>query len=67
LRASKDRILGQHRDRRAYAGVTFALVMATISAYFVGEVWAMPLVLLVLVGVSYSTRPAGRRVSPATA
>jgi hypothetical protein len=46
----------------AYAGVTFALVMATISAYFVGEMWVMPLVLLGLVGVSYFTRPAGRRV-----
>jgi uncharacterized membrane protein YedE/YeeE len=46
----------------AYAGVTFALVMATISAYFVGEVWAMPLVLLALVGVSYFTRPGSRRV-----
>jgi hypothetical protein len=53
----------------AYAGVTFALVMATISAYFVGEVWAMPLGLLVLVAVSYFIRPASRRLvaSPATA
>jgi hypothetical protein len=49
----------------AYAGVTFALVMATISAYFVGEVWAMPLVLLALVGGSYFTRPASRRVMAA--
>ena len=46
----------------AYAGVTFALVMATISAYFVGETWALPLVLLALVAVSYLTRPATRRV-----
>src|ERR671926_341345 len=27
----------------AYAGVTFALIMATISAYSVGETWALPL------------------------
>jgi hypothetical protein len=46
----------------AYAGVTFALVMATISAYFVGEPWVLPLVLLALLVVSYLTRPAGRRL-----
>jgi DoxX-like family len=49
----------------AYAGVTFALVMATISAY-VSEPplkWIMPLVLLVLVAVSYLIRPANRRVA----
>jgi UPF0716 family protein affecting phage T7 exclusion len=46
----------------AYAGVTFALVMATISAYSIGEIWALPLVLLALLAVSYLTRPAGRRV-----
>ena len=53
----------------AYAGVTFALVMATISAYSVKEMWALPLVLLALVAVSYRTRPATRRVmgSPVTA
>lgn len=53
----------------AYAGVTFALVMATISAYSVKEMWALPLVLLVLVAVSYLTRPASRRLmgSPVTA
>ena len=53
----------------AYAGVTFALVMATISAYTIGEMWAMPLVLLVLLVASYLTRPASRRLmaSPATA
>jgi hypothetical protein len=48
----------------AYAGVTFALVMATISAYFVGETWALPLVLLALLAVSYFTRPEGRRLMP---
>jgi hypothetical protein len=52
----------------AYAGVTFAWVMATISAYASGEpvqVWVLPLGLLVLLGVSYVTRPPGRRVSAA--
>jgi hypothetical protein len=56
----------------AYAGVTFALVMAFISAYTGGEgaqTWAMPPVLLALLAVSYLTRPASRRVarSPAAA
>jgi amino acid permease len=51
----------------AYAGVTFALVMATISAYLSGEgvkTWILPLVLLALVAVSYFTRPASRRLVP---
>ena len=48
----------------AYAGVTFALVMATISAYNIGESNAQILAptLLVLVGVSYFTRPPSRRI-----
>jgi hypothetical protein len=49
----------------AYAGATFAWVMAFIAAYAVGDgpqVWAMPLVLLVLLVVSYLTRPASRRL-----
>src|SRR3954468_15152273 len=43
----------------AYAGVTFALVMATISSYLSGEgvKAALPLILLALVAVSYFTRP----------
>jgi amino acid permease len=48
----------------AYAGVTFALVMATISAYLSdgpGK-WILPLVLLALVAVSYVTRPPNRRL-----
>ena len=48
----------------AYAGVTFAWVMAFISAYSIGEpvnVLVMPPVLLALLAVSYVTRPAGRR------
>jgi DoxX-like protein len=50
----------------AYAGVTFAWVMAFISAYTGGEAaqtWAMPPVLLALLLVSYVTRPAGRRLA----
>jgi hypothetical protein len=52
----------------AYAGTTFALVMAFIAARAVGDgpkVWVMPLVLLVLLAVSYVTRPRSRRVSGA--
>ena len=49
----------------AYAGVTFALAMAFISAYLSADpVWPMPLVLLALLIVSYVTRPANRRLSP---
>jgi hypothetical protein len=50
----------------AYAGITFAWVMAFISAYSSGEkptVWMLPLVLLVLGAVSYLTRPPSRRVN----
>ena len=53
----------------AYAGVTFAWVMAFISAYTGGEnvqTWAMPPVLLALLCVSYLTRPASRRLAPST-
>ena len=49
----------------AYAGTTFALAMAFIAAYAIGDgpqVWAMPLGLLALLMVSYLTRPASRRV-----
>src|SRR6267378_3533309 len=48
----------------AYAGVTFALVMATISSYLSegGMKWILPLVLLALVAVSYVTRPPNRRL-----
>jgi hypothetical protein len=53
----------------AYAGVTFALTMAFISAYLSGDgakVWMLPLALLALVAVSYVTRPDSRRVKPLT-
>ena len=48
----------------AYAGVTFALVMATISGYLTGDGsgWMLAPVLLVLVAVSYFTRPPNRRL-----
>jgi len=48
----------------AYAGVTFALAMATISAYVSESAgkWILPLVLLALVAVSYVTRPPNRRL-----
>ena len=50
----------------AYAGVTFALVMATISSYQVegGVKWAFPLLLLALLAVSYLIRPPNRRIAP---
>jgi hypothetical protein len=48
----------------AYAGVTFALVMATISSYSSGEgvKAVLPAILLGLVAVSYFTRPASHRL-----
>jgi hypothetical protein len=50
----------------AYAGVTFAWIMAFISAYSSGEgpqIWSLPPALLVLLIVSYLTRPRSRRLS----
>jgi hypothetical protein len=50
----------------AYAGAAFTWAMAFLSAYLTGEsvqVWTIPLVLLVLLIVSYVTRPASRRLS----
>jgi len=49
----------------AYAGITFALVMATISGYLSGggvKGAGLPLLLLALVAVSYFTRPPNRRL-----
>jgi len=64
-RTDRDSLGG--RVAHAVEGLTpgyFALVMATISAYLTeGPAKAiLPLALLVLVGVSYFTRPANRRV-----
>jgi hypothetical protein len=48
----------------AYAGATFAWIMASISAYAseASPVWVMPLVLLTLLMMSYALRPASRRL-----
>jgi hypothetical protein len=48
----------------AYAGVTFALVMAIISGYLSGDgkSWILAPVVLALVAVSYFTRPPNRRL-----
>ena len=54
----------------AYAGAAFTWVMAFITHYSAGDgpqVWSMPLVLLVMLIVSYLTRPASRRLSPSPA
>ena len=49
----------------AYAGVTFALVMATISGYLSNgglQGAFLPPVILAILAVSYFTRPASRRL-----
>jgi hypothetical protein len=49
----------------AYAGATFTWIMATIAHYSAGDgvqVWILPLTLLLLLMVSYVTRPANRRL-----
>ena len=48
----------------AYAGAAFTWVMAVVAHCSAGDgaqVWSIPLVLLVLLIVSYVTRPASRR------
>jgi hypothetical protein len=49
----------------AYAGATFAWIMASISARSSEEglIWIVPLVLLALLAVSYLTRPPSRRLT----
>src|SRR4030095_6027492 len=50
----------------AYAGASFAWIMAFISARASGEpvqVWIVPPVLLILLLVSYATRPLSRKMS----
>lgn len=50
----------------AYAGSAITWIMASIAAYSSGEgpqIWAIPLVLLVLLAVSYVTRPASRSLT----
>jgi len=49
----------------AYAGAMFTWIMAFVSAYSTGEgpqIWVVPLVLLAMLGISYATRPADRRL-----
>ena len=49
----------------AYVGAAFAWVMAVVAHYSAGDgvqIWAIPLVLLVLLIVSYVSRPATRRL-----
>jgi hypothetical protein len=49
----------------AYVGAAFAWVMAVVAHYSAGDgvqIWAVPLVLLVLLIVSYMSRPASRRL-----
>ena len=47
----------------AYAGVTFAWIMATIANKASGQPeWFLPPILLVLLLISYVTRPASRRI-----
>jgi hypothetical protein len=51
----------------AYACVAFTWLMAFIAAYGAGEgvqVWIMPPILLLLLVLSYVTRPANRRLVP---
>jgi len=53
----------------AYAGFSFAWICAVVAHYLAGDGprAASPLVLLVLLVVSYCTRPDSRRWAPATA
>ena len=49
----------------AYAGVAFTWAMAVIAHYSSGDgvqIWSVPLTLLVLLIVSYVTRPPSRRL-----
>ena len=49
----------------AYAGFTFAWILATVAHYMAGDgiKAVMPVVLLVLLVISYRTRPADRRLA----
>jgi hypothetical protein len=54
----------------AYAGFTFTWIAACVAHYLAGDgaTSAVPLVLLILLGVSYMTRPQNRRwLAPARA
>jgi hypothetical protein len=49
----------------AYAGFTFAWILATVAHYMAGDgpKAILPAVLLVLLVISYRTRPADRRLA----
>lgn len=50
----------------AYVGTAFAWIMAAVAHYSAGDgpqVWSFPLGLLVLLVVSYTTRPPSRRLA----
>ena len=50
----------------AYAGAAFTWFMAVLAHYSAGDgaqVWSVPLTLLILLIVSYATRPASRRLT----
>ncbi len=53
----------------AYAGFTFAWIAATVAHYLAGDGAASlsPVVLLILLGISYVTRPDSRRIQMRTA
>lgn len=53
----------------AYAGFTFAWLCACVAHYLAGEhaEAAMPLILLILLAISYFTRPANRTLGPSMA
>jgi hypothetical protein len=49
----------------AYSGAAFTWAMAVVAHYSAGDgvqIWGVPLVLLILLIVSYVTRPASRRL-----
>lgn len=51
----------------AYAGATFTWFMATVTHFSNGDgvqVWSLPLAFLILLIVSYVTRPPSRRLVP---
>jgi hypothetical protein len=53
----------------AYAGAAFTWVMALVAHYLADDgmqIWGMPLVLLILLIVSYVTRPASPRLRAVT-
>lgn len=53
----------------AYAGATITWIMASLAAYASGEapgIWTIPLGLLIVLAVSYVSRPPDRRLAGAS-